>query len=173
MEVKTGTADLSGLAEVPRRWQWVPGEKSHLPPCGNAKLVLINAMPCQPQVIRLFKLQQLRSGGHARLARWHVSLGAGPYVCARPPYGRALVHRRTFRCCAQGCPWRFAPLGGRIMILKNNLLRCICSPGISLFVSLFDLSFSKSSVIYIYIIYIFLSPKSKMFIDIYRHLCHR
>lgn len=31
MEVKTGTADLSGLAEAPRRWQWVPGENSHSP----------------------------------------------------------------------------------------------------------------------------------------------
>lgn len=129
-------------------------------------LVLINAMPCQPQVIRLFKLQQLRSGGHPRLARWHVWLGAGPYVCARPPHVRTLVHRRTFRCCAQGCPWRFAPLGGRIMILKNNLLRCICSPGISLFVCLFDLSFPRALFIYIDIYIFFFSPKSKMFIDL-------
>lgn len=80
-----------------------PG-KNRIPPRGNAKFVLINAMPCQPQVIRLFKLQQLRSRGDARLARWHVSLGTGPYVCARPPYVRALVHRRTFRRGTESCP---------------------------------------------------------------------
>lgn len=93
MEVKTGTADLSGLAEAPLAMG--PRGKITSPPRGYAKLVLINAMPCQPQVIRLFKLQQLRSRGHARLARWHVSLGAGPYVYARPLYVRALVHRRV------------------------------------------------------------------------------
>lgn len=102
MEVKTDSADLSSLVEAPRRWQWVPGgKKIASPPHGNAKLV---ALPCQPQVIRLFKLQQLRSGGHARLARWHVSLGAGPYVCTRPPYVRALVHRQTIRVALGGLP---------------------------------------------------------------------
>lgn len=140
-----------------------PGEKkciSH--PVGTQSLFW--SMPCLVS-LRLYDYSNCGCCcGAEGMLGWRdgtFGLASAQYVCARPPYVRALVHTRTFRRCMGGVALGGLPhWGGRIMILKNNLLRCICSPGISLFIVCFfvwpELFQELCSYIYIF------SPKSSI-----------